>query len=60
MLISKKTDIIITICKWRIENSVVGAGAIITKDMPANSIAYGVNQFKAKKSRKLKRVNLSG
>ena len=30
------------------ENSVVGAGAIITKDMPANSIAYGVNQFKPK------------
>jgi serine O-acetyltransferase len=30
------------------ENSVVGAGAIITKDMPANSIAYSVNQFKPK------------
>ncbi|MDR1218504.1 MAG: hypothetical protein LBK73_02725 [Treponema sp.] len=30
------------------ENSVVAAGAIITKDMPANSIAYGVNQFKPK------------
>ncbi|GAP73174.1 transferase hexapeptide repeat protein [Candidatus Symbiothrix dinenymphae] len=30
------------------ENSVVGAGAIVTKDMPANSIAYGVNQFKPK------------
>ncbi|GHT28677.1 serine acetyltransferase [Bacteroidia bacterium] len=30
------------------ENSVVGAGAIITKDMPANNIAYGVNQFKPK------------
>ena len=30
------------------ENSVVGAGAIITKDIPANSIAYGVNQFKPK------------
>jgi serine O-acetyltransferase len=28
------------------EGSVVAAGAIITKDMPANSIAYGVNQFK--------------
>ena len=30
------------------ENSVVAAGAIITKDMPANSIGYGVNQFKPK------------
>ncbi|KAA6340185.1 Serine acetyltransferase [termite gut metagenome] len=30
------------------ENTVVGAGAIITKDIPANSIAYGVNQFKPK------------
>ncbi|MCL1942242.1 MAG: hypothetical protein FWF54_01640 [Candidatus Azobacteroides sp.] len=30
------------------ENSVVAAGAIITKNMPANSIAYGVNQFKPK------------
>ena len=30
------------------ENSVVAAGAIITKDMPANSIVYGVNQFKPK------------
>ncbi len=30
------------------ENSVVAAGAIITKNIPANSIAYGVNQFKAK------------
>jgi serine O-acetyltransferase len=30
------------------ENSVVAAGAIITKDMPANSIIYGVNQFKPK------------
>ncbi|MDT2756405.1 serine acetyltransferase [Enterococcus asini] len=30
------------------ENTVVGAGAIITKDIPANSVAYGVNQFKAK------------
>ncbi len=28
------------------ENSVVAAGAIITKDVPANSIIYGVNQFK--------------
>jgi serine O-acetyltransferase len=32
------------------ENSVVGAGAIITKDMPANSIIYGINQFKPKDS----------
>ena len=30
------------------ENSVVAAGAIITKDIPANSIAYGVNQFRTK------------
>lgn len=30
------------------ENTVIGAGAIITKDIPANSIAYGVNQFRAK------------
>ena len=30
------------------ENSVVSAGAIITKDIPANSIAYGVNQIKPK------------
>ncbi len=30
------------------ENSVVGAGSIITKNIPANSIAYGVNQFKPK------------
>lgn len=30
------------------ENSVVGAGAIITKNIPDNSIAYGVNQFKPK------------
>lgn len=30
------------------ENSVIGAGAIVTKDMPANHIAYGVNQFKPK------------
>ncbi|MDR2841951.1 MAG: hypothetical protein LBV52_01980 [Spirochaetaceae bacterium] len=30
------------------ENSVVAAGAIITKDMPPNSIVYGVNQFKPK------------
>lgn len=30
------------------EKSVVAAGAIITRDVPANSIAYGVNQFKPK------------
>jgi serine O-acetyltransferase len=30
------------------ENSFVGAGAIITKDMPANSVIYGINQFKPK------------
>jgi serine O-acetyltransferase len=30
------------------ENSVIAAGSIITKDMPANSIMYGVNQFKPK------------
>jgi len=30
------------------ENSIIAAGAINTKDMPANSIAYGVNQFKHK------------
>jgi len=30
------------------EYSFVAAGAIITKDVPANSIAYGVNQFKDK------------
>ena len=30
------------------ENSFVGAGAIITKNIPANSIAYGINKFKAK------------
>jgi len=28
------------------ENTVIGAGAIITKDVPANSVAYGVNQVK--------------
>jgi len=32
------------------ENSVVAAGAIITKNIPANSIAYGVNQCKPKDS----------
>jgi serine O-acetyltransferase len=30
------------------ENSVVAAGSIITKDIPANSVAYGVNQYKPK------------
>lgn len=30
------------------ENTVVAAGSIITKDIPANSIAYGINQFKEK------------
>ena len=30
------------------ENSIIAAGAIITKDIPANSIAYGVNQYKIK------------
>jgi serine O-acetyltransferase len=30
------------------ENSIVAAGAIITKDIPANSIAYSVNQFRIK------------
>lgn len=29
-------------------NSVIAAGAIITKDIPPNSIAYGVNQIKPK------------
>ena len=29
-------------------NSVIAAGAIITKNIPENSIAYGVNQYKAK------------
>lgn len=28
------------------DNTVIGAGSIITKDVPANSIAYGVNRFK--------------
>ena len=31
------------------ENTVVAAGAIITRDIPKNSIAYGVNQYKPKK-----------
>ncbi|GHT59705.1 serine acetyltransferase [Bacteroidia bacterium] len=30
------------------ENTVVGAGAIITKDIPPNSVAYGVNKYKPK------------
>jgi serine O-acetyltransferase len=30
------------------ENSVVAAGSIVTKDIPANSIVYGVNKFKTK------------
>jgi serine O-acetyltransferase len=30
------------------ENSVVAAGAVITKDIPANSVAYNVNQFRPK------------
>lgn len=30
------------------EGSVVAAGAIVTKDMPPNSIIYGMNQFKPK------------
>jgi serine O-acetyltransferase len=30
------------------ENSVVAAGAIITKDLPADSVAFGVNQFRSK------------
>ena len=30
------------------ENTVVGAGAIITKNIPKDSIAYGVNQYKPK------------
>jgi serine O-acetyltransferase len=30
------------------ENTVIGAGAIITKNIPPNSIAYGVNQYKPK------------
>jgi len=28
------------------DNSIIGTGAIITKDVPANSIAYGVNRVK--------------
>ncbi len=30
------------------ENSVIAAGAIITKDLPANMVAFGVNQCKPK------------
>ena len=30
------------------ENTVIAAGAIITKDIPANSVAYGVNRYKPK------------
>ena len=30
------------------EDSIVAAGAIITKDIPANSLAFGVNNYKKK------------
>jgi serine O-acetyltransferase len=30
------------------ENSFAAAGSIVTKDMPSNSIVYGVNKFKSK------------
>ncbi|MDR1568466.1 MAG: serine acetyltransferase [Streptococcaceae bacterium] len=30
------------------ENTVIGAGAIVTKDIPANSVAFGVNSYKPK------------
>ena len=30
------------------ENSVIAAGAIVTKDMPANSVIYGVNKCRPK------------
>lgn len=30
------------------DGSVIGAGAIITKNIPENSVAYGVNQYKPK------------
>ena len=32
------------------EGSIIAAGAIITKDVPKNSIAYGTNQFRVKDS----------
>ena len=30
------------------ENTVIGAGAIITKNIPAKNVAFGVNQYKPK------------
>lgn len=30
------------------DNTTISASAIITKDIPANSIAYGINQYKSK------------
>lgn len=30
------------------ENSVIGAGALITKNIPPNSVAFGVNNYKPK------------
>ncbi|MDD4850141.1 MAG: hypothetical protein PHO10_05515 [Gemmiger sp.] len=30
------------------KNTVIGAGAIVTIDIPANSVVYGVNQYKPK------------
>jgi len=30
------------------ENSIIASGAIITKNIPANCIAYGVNEYRAK------------
>lgn len=30
------------------KNTVIGAGAIITKDIPPNSVAFGINQYKFK------------
>ena len=30
------------------ENTLVAAGALITKDIPANYIAYGINKYKEK------------
>ena len=32
------------------ENSIVAAGSIITKNIPANSIAFGINKYKSKDS----------